>query len=86
MKSAGCMRSISRFAMWKADLLLADGKVDAAAQLCLEMLKIARVYRRHAIIVQELTALVLESVAAEKLNQILRTNSVSAPVRCSCRR
>jgi hypothetical protein len=81
MKSAGRMRSISRFAMWKADLLLADGKVDAAAQLCLEMLEIARVYRRHAIIVQELTALALESVAAEKLNQILRTNSVSAPVR-----
>lgn len=74
-------RAVSRFCSWQIAVALADGDFDEAAQIGINMFKLARLRDAEPTINNGLVGLALRNAAVRDLNRVLRLGQISPEMR-----
>jgi hypothetical protein len=77
-KRAQSVRSLARFCDWKMVVLIADGQPQQAAELGLQMLKIARLRDREPLLVNYLVNVAVRGIIAQRMDGVLASGPISA--------
>ena len=83
IQQGGQLRAIARLAKWKAAELIADGKPAEAAALCIQLLRLTRLYEHEPAMTNYLIAIACRGVAVDSLNQALRAGPIPADMRAA---
>src|SRR6478736_9007650 len=68
IQQGGQLRAVARLARWKAAELIADGKPAEAAALCIQLLRLTRLYEHEPAMTNYLIAIACRGIAIESLN------------------
>jgi hypothetical protein len=71
------VRTAARFLGWQMEVLVAEGKPEQAAELGLQMLRLARLYEAEPALINFLVAIAIRGIAAERLYDALAAGPIS---------
>jgi hypothetical protein len=75
-KQVGHTRTLSRFAQWRVEVLLAEGKQEEAVQQGIEMMRIVRLYDAEPLLINYLVALAIRGITVNMLYDALAAGPV----------
>jgi hypothetical protein len=70
-------RTLARFCDWKMEVLVADGQPQQAAELGLQMLRLARLRDREPLLVNYLVNVAVRGIVAAKMHEVLASGPIS---------
>ena len=71
------IRMAARFAAWRMEVLISEGKADAAARLGIQVLRLARLHNAEPLLINSLVGIAVRMTVAQQIYDALATGEVS---------